>query len=157
MKIINCIINKFKKKKMTKGSIGKSIKLVKTSVKNKPSSNNNNIGSCGTFKITSQYDAGNGYSGWIIATTTGENKGWVYDYEIEGTITKEDIKKEIESLECQLNDERLKLSWMEEVGVEEYDEDQIKVYKTLKLLEDDKVSLVDKSKLIAELIKGSDC
>jgi hypothetical protein len=157
MKIINCILNKFKKKEMTKGSIGKRVKLVKTAVKGKPFSGNNNLGSCVTFKITSQYNPGDGYTGWNISATTGENKGWIYDYEIEGTITKEDIKKEIESLECQLNDERLKLSWMEEVGVEEYDEDQIKVYKTLKLLEDDKVSLVEKSKLIAELIKGSDC
>jgi hypothetical protein len=157
MKIINCIINKFKKKEMAKGSIGKKVKLVSSSVKGKRSSGNSNIGLPEIFTITGSYNPGEGEIGWNIVTSTGINAGWVYDYEIAGGITKEEIQKEIETLECQINDEKLKLSWMEEVGTEEYDEDQFKVYKTLKLLEDGETSLVEKSKLIAELIRGGNC
>ena len=142
---------------MTKGSIGKKVKLVSVPVKGKRTSGNGNIGLTETFTITGTYNPGNSDTAWSITTSTGGNAGWIYDSEIAGGITKEEIQKEIETLECQINDEKLKLSWMEEVGTEEYDEDQFKVYKTLKLLEDGETSLVEKSKLIAELIRGGNC
>jgi hypothetical protein len=42
---------------------------------------------------------------------------------------------------------------MTETGSDEFSEDEFKVYQTLKLLEDEKLSRLEKSKLIAELIK----
>ena len=150
MKIIDCIINKFKNKKMTRGRVGKRVKLVNEPVANKPYSSNTFIGSGRTVIIK----APNGTDRWWIETTDGVDSGWVYDYEIAGRITKEEIQKEIEILENQIKIEQQKLAWMVESGVEEYDENQFKVYRTLKLLENDNMSLMEKSKLIAELING---
>jgi hypothetical protein len=150
MKIIDCIINKFKNKKMTRGRVGKRVKLVNEPVVNKPHSSNTNIGRGGTFIIRAPY----GTDRWYIETIDGVDSGWVYDCEIAGGITKEEIQKEIEILENQIKIEHQKLDWMSESGAEEYDENQFKVYRTLKLLENDKMSLMEKSKLIAELISG---
>jgi hypothetical protein len=42
---------------------------------------------------------------------------------------------------------------MKETGSDDFIEDEFKVYQTLKLLDNGKLSMIEKSKLIAELIK----
>jgi hypothetical protein len=46
---------------------------------------------------------------------------------------------------------------MNDVGVDEYDEDEFKVYETLKTLQNDGLDLKSKTKLITSLIKGNNC
>jgi len=71
-----------------------------------------------------------------------------------GPRTKAEIKKDIASLQKEITALEANLEFMEETGLEEYDETEVKVYQTLKLLKQDNLSDVDKTKLIAGLIKG---
>lgn len=66
---------------------------------------------------------------------------------------KEDLQKELVELEKQKQDIQDKLNWIEETGSEEYDETEVKVWTTLKTLDNKKLSPLEKSKLIAKLIK----
>ena len=47
-----------------------------------------------------------------------------------------------------------KLDWMEETGSEKYDETEVKVWSTLKTLDNKKLTTLQKTKAIAELIKN---
>jgi len=46
---------------------------------------------------------------------------------------------------------------MDESGVDVYDEDEFKVYETLKTLQNEDLDIKGKTKLIASLIKGNNC
>src|ERR1035437_787587 len=72
--------------------------------------------------------------------------------EIEKTI--EEIGKTISELQIQIDEENSKLKFMKENNIEEFDETQYKVFKTLFTLEDKNLSAIEKSKLIASLING---
>lgn len=84
-----------------------------------------------------------------------------YEYELEvGPYNKEAIQKQIDSvnekkseLDKEITDLNAKMEWMDAVGVDEFDEDEYKVYKTLSLLEDNNVGKVEKMREIAKLIK----
>jgi len=69
------------------------------------------------------------------------------------SISKEDLQKELLKLEEQKEDIQNKIDWITETGSEEYDETEVKVWTTLKTLDDKKLSPLEKSKLIAKLIK----
>lgn len=94
---------------------------------------------------------------YILSCVDSRSVGWVYAHELVGfcnATNKEDLTEEKERLELELGDVKLKIQWMEENGINEFDENEFKVYKTLKLLENDDMSTIEKSKLIAKLIKG---
>jgi hypothetical protein len=69
-------------------------------------------------------------------------------------MTREEIQKEISSLEEQIKVEQEKLQFMSDSNVEEFDETQYKVFKTLATLDNKDISAMEKSKLIASLING---
>jgi len=147
----------FKRVKTKNKMIGKNVKLVKCTPSGKPSSGNANIGSDGLFRISSNWVTGNCYNGYGICNSFGHTAGWVYEYEIEGVQTVQDIQNEIKEMEEKLFCLKSKIEWMNEVGATEYDEDEFKVYETLKTLQNDGLSIKDKTKLIASLIKGNNC
>jgi len=70
--------------------------------------------------------------------------------------TKEEITKELLELEKNFVDSRTelqnKLQYLEESGSEVFDENEYKVHTTLKTLENKKLSIKEKTKLIASLI-----
>lgn len=70
--------------------------------------------------------------------------------------TKEEIHKELLELEKNFVNSRTelqnKLQYLEESGSEEFDENEFKVHTTLKTLENKKLSIKEKTKLIASLI-----
>lgn len=69
-------------------------------------------------------------------------------------LTKEDLKKEMEKLDSKKKTIQDKLDWMEETGSEKYDETEVKVWSTLKTLDNKKLTTLQKTKAIAELIKN---
>jgi hypothetical protein len=129
----------------------KTIKLKKCTPEGKQSSNNNNMGKNEEFIITSTYECNKNN----IKSVCGRNAGWVFDYEIDTPITLEELDAEKNSLKSKIDLIQTKIDWLSETGNSEFDEEQYKVYTTLKLLEKKDLSTLEKSKLIAELIKNS--
>lgn len=70
----------------------------------------------------------------------------------ERTQTLEDVKTDLETFEALVEETKAKLSFMKANKLNEFDPDQFKVYAVLKTL-DSKSSLLEKSKVIADLIK----
>lgn len=68
--------------------------------------------------------------------------------------TIKDFENDNKELQKQIDENNLKISFMRESGLEEYDDTQIKVYKTLQLLKKKDLNDVEKSKLIAKLINN---
>ncbi len=141
---------------MSKFKVGDKVKL-KYAPSGKPSSSNSNISMGGQYIVGSQYNTSNGYESYNITHAAGGDAGWVYVHEIVGSETKEDITKQIDELQSEIECLKSKLEWMNEVGVAEYDEDEFKVYETLKTLQNDDLDIKAKTKLIASLIKGNNC
>lgn len=137
--------------------IGKEVKLIKCAPSGKPTSGNSYIGTDNKFVITSSSASGAFKTYNISLLGSCVTAGWVYEYEIQGAINVSSINEEIKELEEKISCLKAKVEWMNEVGAEEYDEDEFKVYETLKTLQNDELSLKDKTKLIASLIKGGGC
>ena len=165
MKIINRIKNKFKKEKMSKKecmfNVGDEVTLVPAPSGRKHSGNSNIIKK-GCVFIIQRIDKrvcgqGSPDSQYHLINDLGTIFGWVYSWEMKpGTQTKEVLEENLNSLKCEIKVIKEKISWMDEMGVSEYDETQFKVYQTLKALEDGSLSIKKKTKLIASLING-DC
>lgn len=68
--------------------------------------------------------------------------------------TIKDFENDNKELQKQIDENNLKIQFMKESGLEEYDDTQIKVYKTLQLLKKKDLNDVEKSKLIAKLINN---
>jgi len=68
--------------------------------------------------------------------------------------TVKDIQEEISCLEKEITCQQSKLQYMTENGLEEFDENQYKVFQTLKTLDNKEITQVQKSKIIAELINN---
>lgn len=66
-------------------------------------------------------------------------------------LTREDLNKDIQELEAEIASHKDKLEWMELTGNEEYDETEVKVWKTLKTL-NSKSTDAEKAKVIAKVI-----
>jgi len=148
IKYIKKFINKLKKKKM---KIGDKVTFKKHASK---AASGFNYRENDELIITSLLGQINGEK-WNIRNTTTGGVGWAYEYELHPlVITKEDFEKQKVELQNSINELNMKLSWMDENGVGEFNEDEFKVFKTLTLLDDDSISKVEKSKLIAQLIKN---
>jgi len=140
----------FNKKQKSKTMVGKKVKLV-SAPSGKEGSNNGNIGKGREFTVMSPCDKPNS---WNIMDQSGIPAGWVYEWEMEGfKLGIKELEKELSEAQTKLNNIQFKIDWMTETGSDEFSEDEFKVYQTLKLLEDEKLSRLEKSKLIAELIK----
>ena len=129
----------------------KTIKLKKCTPAGKPSSGNTHMGKHEEFIITSTFECNKHH----IKSVCGRDSGWVFDYEIDTPITLEELNHEKDSLKSKIDLIQTKIDWLSETGNSEFDEEQYKVYTTLKLLEKKDLSTLEKSKLIAELIKNS--
>lgn len=68
-------------------------------------------------------------------------------------LDKISLEKELHRLDAEKEEIQNKIDWINETGSEEYDETQVKVWITLKTLENKKLTPLEKSKLIAKLIK----
>ncbi len=78
--------------------------------------------------------------------------GVIYGNDLkESSVTPADIKKDIKEKQEEIDDLKLKLKFIEENGLEEYDENVFKSFKVLQLLSTSK-SDIEKAKIIAELI-----
>ena len=129
---------------------GKKVKLVK-GASGKPSSNNGHFGDGKEYIVIGRYSCD---KSWDLQDMCGNAGGWVYEWEMEGfSVGIEDLKKELSEAQTKLDTIQSKLDWLKETGSNEFSEQEFKVYQTLKLLENGKLSMVEKSKLIAELIK----
>jgi hypothetical protein len=144
----------FNKKQKTKIMIGKKVKLVKGS-SNKPSSGNGCIGNGKEYTVTSLYANDKTWNkSWLIIDSFGSSGGWAYEWEMEGyKLGIEELEKELSEAQTKLDNIQFKIDWMKETGSDDFNEDEFKVYQTLKLLDNGKLSMIEKSKLIAELIK----
>ena len=134
--------------------IGKKVKLV-NGPSNKQCSSNGYIGDGKEYTITSPYGHEKPWNkAWILTGPDGMSGGWAYEWEMEGyKVGIEELEKELSETQTKLNNIQFKIDWIKETGSEEFNEDEFKVYQTLKLLENGKLSMLEKSKLIAELIK----
>jgi hypothetical protein len=138
--------------KKSKTMIGKKVKLV-MNPSNKSSSANTNRNDGKEYTVISQYTNGN--KTWMIRRVDdGLDSGWVYEWEMEGNkIGMKELEQELSEAQTKLDNIQFKIDWIKETGSEEFNEDEFKVYQTLKLLENGELSMLEKSKLIAELIK----
>lgn len=132
----------------------KPIKLRKCTPVGKPSSDNTHIGKDDSFVITSKFECNKNY---IQRVCDAASCGWVYDYEIDSPVTVEELEAEKEIAKASVEALQTKIDWLTETGNTEFDEEEYKVYATLKLLEKTDLTITEKSKLIARLIKGSPC
>ena len=132
----------------------KPIKLRKCTPAGKSSSDNTHMGKDDSFVITSKFECNKNY---IQRVSDGASCGWVYDYEIDSLITIEELEAEKEIAKASVEALQTKIDWLTETGNTEFDEEEYKVYATLKLLEKTDLTITEKSKLIAGLIKGSPC
>ena len=130
--------------------IGKKVRIIKTP-RGKQSSNFCNDG--GEMYVVEQSVSFS--NAWLLSTSpNGYSVGFAYDYEMEVIfINLETIEQELLKKQLEVETLKDKIKWMKEAGVAEFNEDQFKVYQTLKLLDNNDLSTIEKSKLIAELIK----
>lgn len=83
-------------------------------------------------------------TGTQVGVSLGQIESAVY--------TKDDLLREVLGLEEQMADVKSRLAYINEVRTEDFDENEFKVWTTLQLIKDTKLSDIDKSKLIAKLI-----
>ncbi len=150
MKLFKKIILKLK----TKLKMEEIIKLKKCTPAGRPTSNNTNMGKGLSFVLSEKFECNKCY---IRHVENGISAGWIYDYEIDAPITIEELESEKEIAKASIAALQSKIDWLTETGNAEFDEEEFKVYATLKLLEKTDLSITEKSKLIAGLIKGSSC
>lgn len=93
-------------------------------------------------------------SGYIyVRNEVGQQAACFPNFLTSPSLSKEDLTKNIKELETEIASNRDKLEWMELTGNEEYDETEVKVWKTLKTL-NSKSTDAEKAKVIAKLING---
>ena len=133
---------------------GRKVRLKPCTPAGMPTSNNVNMGQCSEFIITKEYPTENCYKGYSIKHLNDYDAGWVYAHEIENlNVTVEELTNELEEATAKVSEIKMKIEYLQESGAKEFDETEYKVYSTLKLLENNELSNMEKSKIIAELIK----
>jgi hypothetical protein len=135
--------------------VGDIIKIEKDT-SSKICSNNTYLNSNKKFKIVG-IEKGTTYTCYHLDDVTSPNikAGWVYDFEVVLlTVKLEDLQDQLSKAQKNINDLQAKIDWMTEASVTEFDEEEYMVYRTIKLFNDKSLSDLEKSKLIAELIKN---
>ena len=87
-------------------------------------------------------DIESGFTGNTITSTNYERVDF----------TKEEIQTAVEKLEKEIAEKKSMLQWMNEVGVEKYDELEHKCWQCINKL-DEKSTAIEKAKAIAKLIR----
>jgi conjugal transfer/entry exclusion protein len=79
----------------------------------------------------------------------------VYAADVELAVqTREQIQQEIKFLQENIDLYNIKLDYLNKSGLDSYDDLQFKAYSTLQLLKDDNKSDIEKSLILAKLIRG---
>jgi len=130
--------------------IGKKVKLQPTPT-GKAVSGNSNLRSPNVFTIIAPYNETR--KAWVINSDNGTGAGWVYEWEMaDYKVTIEELRDEYTEKENEIKEIGIKIEWMEQTGSSEFKENEFKVYQTLKLFENKELTMVEKSRLIANLI-----
>ena len=143
---IKSIITKNKRKMKT----GSRVRLVMNPV-GKESSSNNHRKDGQVYIVTDNY----GDKSWYVKNElTGMSSGWVYEWEME-LITRSivDISNEISKYQNKIDSLKTMVQWMEETGSTEFDEDEYRVWSAITAMENNKLSKMEKVKLISSLLK----
>jgi predicted neuraminidase len=77
-----------------------------------------------------------------------------YDEVRLAAASREYFIQRIEKLESELTEIRSKVRWMDEVGTDEFDETEHKVWSVLNAVETEGLSKIERVKLIASIVKG---
>ena len=139
---------------------GKKVRLVRGIGECRPHSSNTYIGSSREFIVGERYDVylpGSSpmREAWWIKGMSDINCGWAYIWEMEEVSSSKVVLKEsMEQLKSEMEELQRKIDFLNETGNEQFDAEEYKVYSTLKLFQNEKLTDVEKSKLIAKLIKG---
>ena len=106
-----------------------------------------------TAKVTDGFKKGEDdveQSGVYIEGYPG-NLLYMTEFKID-SLTKEEIRKKITSLEEEISELKSKEQFIIDNNLEEFEENQYTVFKTLEILDKENISNFEKSKLIADLI-----
>lgn len=98
---------------------------------------------------------GKGKTGLATATSESTGSRWNVNFEEIRKLSssKESILSEIKEHETSITALKSKLEFIEEVGSEEFDEDEFKIYNALKAL-DKKGSRIEKARALKAIING---
>lgn len=121
-----------------------------------------NYGPIGTICTADISYTFNTRSNSINALTKGKNSIYAYQF-ILVTINKQEIQEDIvqlkqelidktKSIKEQIADLEVKLKFMNENKLDDFNETEFKAYKVLQLLKDKKLSDIERAKLIASLV-----
>ncbi len=129
-------------KKIESFKVGQKVKITKAGQQ----SSGYTAGTVGTVSSIN-----GGYTNVILdgIGTIGFNKGGIEGF----AATKEALLEEKKEYESKISDINDKLQWIEETGNEEYDEEEVRIYKAIKVL-DEASTPVEKAKAIAKIIRG---
>jgi hypothetical protein len=120
----------------------------------KPKSNNHGhayqIGQ--VYKVMSRQPGGGGY--YMGADLHGNMiNNWIFHSDMEpASMTKANLEKERSDLEAKIAEVDLKLAFLQETGLTEYDPDEYKIHKALAVL-DSTTDSIKRTKLLAKLMK----
>lgn len=129
-------------------------------------SNSHNYGLIGTIlKVDGEHLALGGGAGNTFANVSGLTSGGnsipFTCFRVIEIVTAQDLEEEITNLKAQKKelDQQIKgimskLAYLKEIGTATFDETEFKAYHTLSLLENQSLSKLEKSKLIAQLINN---
>lgn len=88
-----------------------------------------------------------------VSQSTGYRCGVNFEDVSKLSSSKESILSEIKEYETSIKNLRAKLEFIEEVGSEEFDEDEFKIYNALKAL-DKKGTRIEKARALKAIING---
>lgn len=134
---------------------GKKIEILKNS-------NSHDYGPKGTIFELGECVQMDGLSSLYRGKPNGSGNSLNFgDFHLIESTTIEDIKEDskviqaqIEKLKTQIKENDAKLAYLKETGEDTYDEMEFKAYQTLTLLEDPKLSKLEKAKLIGQLVNS---
>lgn len=115
--------------------------------------------------ITPGYEHLGGYLSVHVQSSKGGswiNGGVVYGVELKSVPTTQkellkevaDIEQEIEEKKSEIENLNTKIQFLESSGLLEYDEDTFKVFQAITIIENRKLSKLEKAKVIGELINS---
>jgi hypothetical protein len=98
---------------------------------------------------------GKGKVGLATAMSQSTGSRWSVNFKDVSKLSssKESILSEIKEYEISIKNLRAKLEFIEEVGSEEFDEDEFKIYNALKAL-DKKGTRIEKARALKAIING---
>ncbi len=89
-----------------------------------------------------------------VVNEQGHSAGFVYGCELKLVAeTKEELTNIVNEAKLTISEAEAKLKFMEDTDSDVYDENTFKAFNVLKLVDNKKLSNIEKAKLIAELIK----